>query len=837
MGINFNKLSSPKSSNKIIDPIKLFQSSKVNDATINDLWLAQGDALREWNSKRTYDDIAIVLNTGAGKTLVGLLAAQSIVNETNEHVLYVCSSIQLVEQTAAKAEGYGLKVTTYFRRDFSNTLYHRCLAPCITTYQAVFNGKSRFLQDNPKAIVFDDAHTAEHLLRDYFTLRIKQENFSSLFSQITKLFQSYHTKIGTGVSYLETLRQQDYRQYFIPPFALYEQHNELERLLLNAKLNENIETMFSWEYLKDRIDLCTLFISGREIAFTPPVVPVKDIPYFQKGVRRLYLSATLAAGDKFVRTFGSVPEIIAPKTTAGECERLIIIPSLNENCKKEKDIDIAKRIIRDKKALILVPSYRREEVWKDVLTKQEKDNVTEKIEKFKQSNLPDKLLLVSRYDGVDLPGDTCRVMVIDDLPSSLNPLERYFWEQLNLAKSLRSAIASRVVQGFGRISRGMSDYGVVVITDKKLKNWILEPKNQAALPPFLRQQLELGVYISEQADSLDDLVDTASQCLNRDAGWINYYQQNIESLNSNNQVTTNEEALNLAKVEVKFGNLLWQRDYQKAAKSLDKSLEETLKISDNTGAWHLLWLGYCYELLGKIEEAYEAYQQAHSIATNIPPLHNQDLSEADKQLPIQVLEVSRYLHPKSPQMCKKIPKHFDSDLALLDGTGSPAQTEEALRALGQYLGLVASRPDKEFGTGPDVLWNISSGSALSLEVKTDKQAGSSYTKDDLGQLRDHAQWVKDNSESSVVHSAFVGLLLPPSPSANPDKKTMVIELSEFKAITERLKAALEDICTQALPTTLPQTVFNVFKERNLLWPDLYEQVNKSRLRDLSYDLS
>ena len=209
------------------------------------------------------------------------------------------------------------------------------------------------------------------------------------------------------------------------------------------------------------------------------------------------------------------------------------------------------------------------------------------------------------------------------------------------------------------------------------------------------------------------------------------------------------------------------------------------------------------------------------------------MSEVAEQLPFQVLEVARYLHPKSPQMCKEIPKRFDTDLALLDGTGSPAQTEEALRALGQYLGLTASRPDKEFDTGPDVLWDISGGSALSLEVKTDKQENSSYTKDDLGQLRDHAQWVRDRGESSTIHSAFVGLLLPPSPSANPDSETMVIELSEFKAIAERLRAALEDICTQALPITLPQKVFEVFKKRDLLWPDLYEQVNKSRLRDLN----
>jgi tetratricopeptide (TPR) repeat protein len=834
MPIDFGKLSSSKPAKRPIDPIELFQSlmGNIRDPNINDLWLAQGDALRVWHSKRTCEDLAIVLNTGAGKTLVGLLAAQSIVNETNEHVLYVCSSIQLVEQTVAKATGYGLEVTTYLRSEYSNTLYQRCLAPCITTYQAIFNGKSRFLRDNKaKAIIFDDAHTSEHLLRDSFTLCIKHEKFPILFSQIVELFRNYHCQVSRGVGYEETNQNQDpNKHWFVPPFALYEQHNELQRYLLSAKLNETRDTMFSWEYLKDRIDLCTIFISGKEVSITPPIVPIKALPYFKKGIRRLYLSAPLAASDKFLRTFGKIPELIAPETRAGECERLILIPSLNKQCKN--DVKVAKEIIADKKALILVPSYGRQNEWLDVVTKQEADDVTDKIENFKNSKSPDKLLLVSRYDGVDLPGDTCRVMVIDQLPSGLNPLERYLWEQLNLVKILRSAIASRVVQGFGRISRGMSDYGVVILTDRKLKDWLLDPSNQAALPPFLRRQLELGRELSEQEDSLDNLVDSASQCLDRDPGWTQHYRKYMAQSNSHDKPTNDEEALEIAQIEVEFGNFLWLRKYQEAAKSLEQSLEGTFTISDKTGAWHLLWLGYCYQRLGKNNEAFEAYQRAHNIESNIPPIHIPGLSESDQQLPPQVVAVARYLHRGGAQMRHEMPKRFDSDLTALNGTAKSAPTEAALCALGRYLGLTATRPDHEFRTGPDVLWDTLGGPALNLEVKSEK-TGSCYQKDELGQLRDHIQWVRDRSESSEIYSAFVGPLLPPSQSANPDSEIMVIELSEFKTIAERLRAALQDICTQALPTALPQVVFDVFKQRDLLWPELYERINKYKLRNIT----
>src|SRR4051794_6470678 len=235
MPIDFTRIARTKPARRLIDPIDLFQSLKITDGAINDLWLAQGEALREWHAYRTLADTAILLNTGAGKTLVGLLAAQSLVNETQGHVVYACGSIQLVKQTAAMAARYGIEVTTYYEGDLSNDLYQRGLAPCITTYQALFNGKSRFFREDLTALVFDDAHTANHLLRDHFTLRLTREALPQLFSQVVQLFAPYHTRIGEGVSYREAYQQGDaYAVRFVPPFAVHAQLGELQRLLVEA---------------------------------------------------------------------------------------------------------------------------------------------------------------------------------------------------------------------------------------------------------------------------------------------------------------------------------------------------------------------------------------------------------------------------------------------------------------------------------------------------------------------------------------------------------------------------------------------------------------------------
>ena len=196
MKFDFYNFRVPRQRTRTVDPVEIFQASAITDDNINDLWLAQGDALREWHANRSLTDVAVVLNTGAGKTLVGLLIAQSLVNETERQVVYACSSIQLIEQTANKAEGYGLPVTTYYNQNFSNSRYDMAEAPCVTTYQALFNGKSRFARDDIAAVVLDDAHTAEHILREQFSLQITRAEMEGIYQEIASLFLPYHKKVG-----------------------------------------------------------------------------------------------------------------------------------------------------------------------------------------------------------------------------------------------------------------------------------------------------------------------------------------------------------------------------------------------------------------------------------------------------------------------------------------------------------------------------------------------------------------------------------------------------------------------------------------------------------------
>jgi hypothetical protein len=196
MPIDFSKFKPSPKEQPSVDPIAIFHRLRIKDSSINDLWVAQGDALRAWHTNRNKKDVAISLNTGAGKTLVGLLIGQSLVNETKSLVLYACSSIQLVLQTEKKADGYGLPITTYVRGEFSNDRATKGDAVCLTTYQALFNGKSKFFNREIAGIVFDDAHTAEYLLREHFSLRISKERLEEVYLAIGKEFADYFYAVG-----------------------------------------------------------------------------------------------------------------------------------------------------------------------------------------------------------------------------------------------------------------------------------------------------------------------------------------------------------------------------------------------------------------------------------------------------------------------------------------------------------------------------------------------------------------------------------------------------------------------------------------------------------------
>jgi superfamily II DNA or RNA helicase len=74
MPINYGIITGGPTADTVTDPQKLFQALPAKAAKYAYLRDVQGDVLHKWYETRTQRDTVIKMNTGGGKTVVGLLA-------------------------------------------------------------------------------------------------------------------------------------------------------------------------------------------------------------------------------------------------------------------------------------------------------------------------------------------------------------------------------------------------------------------------------------------------------------------------------------------------------------------------------------------------------------------------------------------------------------------------------------------------------------------------------------------------------------------------------------------------------------------------------------------
>src|ERR1035437_313996 len=148
----------PQKRSQVIDPYLIWESLILR-GSVQDIWGSQKEALKAWHDHRTETDVQIDMTTGGGKTLVGLLAGQSLVNETAGKVLYVCPTNQLVQQTVRHAAECSIEVADYREGAWTNAeVFDSGRGMCVTSYAALFTAWSKFGRMDIAGVVFDDAH-------------------------------------------------------------------------------------------------------------------------------------------------------------------------------------------------------------------------------------------------------------------------------------------------------------------------------------------------------------------------------------------------------------------------------------------------------------------------------------------------------------------------------------------------------------------------------------------------------------------------------------------------------------------------------------------------------
>ena len=838
--MDFGKLGALSNQKAATDPIEIFENLPNLPGTPNDIWRGQTEALNQWHEHRSDNDVLIELNTGAGKTLVGLLIAQSLVNEGLQNVIYVCATIDLVNQTANEAEKIGIPYTTRVLGKYSNDLFESGKAFCITTYHAVFNGLSSIRRYHfPEAVIFDDAHVSENMIRSALSLSFSYSSHQDMFLEVATLFEQHFRDLGRHGEYINALKGEHSKIVMAAPNGVQDNSEQLLEILnrYNAGNDNNLKYAFS--YLQDRLDRCAIFFGNGSCEITPPFLPSKRIDCLERPIRRVYLSATLKSKADFVRAYGRLPDAsIGPKNDAGNGERLVLFGSKID---QGVGVNEVQRISEQHKVVLATPNYLSAKAWEKLGTPPKPEEFSKDLESFRRAG-KGVFILVQRVDGIDLPHETCRVMVLENLPKGGGLLERFQWEHLNMRNLFASKLANRLAQLFGRINRGRNDYGVFIVTGHELNTWLKNDRNIALLPELLQQQIKLGELVQEgmEITTSDKLAEIVEAVLKRDPGWLKYYGDNIQKgvLESDKEerATKVEERLTTAALaESEYACCTWDGDIEGAIRALDQVIEDTCRADTPLAGWHNIWVGACFQRLGSFEAAGHAFERARKRlgSTNLfLPLYKRtpDANEDDQPLNRFGEELDSIVGFDSEDRYQKELNLRLTNLRGLDG-GSSAEVEAALRELGDLLGFDSSRPDNDLGLGPDVLWaDPVNKNLIPFELKTDKTAASVISKKDVGQGHQHQEWVSENYPDfhnlGLIYVSSAGSC---DKTASPSEDMFQCELGACSAIRDRVVSMIRDIRGR-LPLERLSRVREASCQDRWLLSSLFEELDAEDLR-------
>jgi tetratricopeptide (TPR) repeat protein len=505
----------------------------------------------------------------------------------------------------------------------------------------------------------------------------------------------------------------------------------------------------------------------------------------------------------FVRGFGrKIVNIIEPENDAGNGERLILFGSTFK-----QDIDkltIEQAILKKQKLLITVSSYFKAGPWRSVASPPRTEEFSAALDAFR-SRSSGAFILFSRIDGIDLPQDTCRVMLIDGAPSGASLLDQYLFSQLKLSNMYSTKMASRITQFLGRINRGRSDYGSFILFGRDINNWINTERNVALLPPLIRKQVILGQSLQNDVAKKGpvELAALMDQVISRDSGWLNFYRDTVDGLEVSDKALARvkEREAQLAEsvlAECKFMTRLWEGDVEGARTALLDILDMTAIADAKLAGWYSMWLGMTYESENDLETAVAHYKKARlrlSSWLNVPFRSKTDIQikedGAKSTMQREILAINRH----GPQALGDfVAKLRAQSNVLSNSEKSSRQHEEALRVYGELLGFSASRPDNESGSGPDVIWkDDETKDCIAFELKTKKSDPAEYSKDEIGQAHNHMQWLKDEcSEYTVGGLLIVGPSGICRKEASPSVDLFLVEISTLTSRLKKLSARIDD---------------------------------------------
>lgn len=776
------------------DPVQLYRKlAETNDGP-ESLWFHQGTVLLDWHKNHmSHHDVAIELPTGAGKTLVGGLIGDYRRRVFRERVAYLCPTRQLARQTADKLSEYGIpnvlligRVKTWNKADRAR--YTAANAMAVSVYSHVFNYNPAL--DDAQLLLLDDAHAAESAVAGPWSLEITRDSEESAYFDVLSALTDALDPLVLVRLRTETAESR-YRNdvYLASPLGVAAQAAHLEQILTAAadagKISD--EGVYALEFLRGHLDQCQVYLSHRRLLIRP-LIPPTLVHHAFDNPARVYMSATLGAGGELERIFGrrTIKRIPIPEgwEKQGTGRRLFCFPQLTRDLAAEPEkVDswIAEVIEDHRRAVVLTPDTRTANAFTDTCLPEDytvlKANDVEDDLAVFTSEPEAALVLNNRYDGIDLPDDNCRLVILAGLPARGDLQERFLHGSLGAVEVLQERIRARIMQGAGRATRNAKDYAAVLVLDDDLVSYVTRLDVQEAMHPEIHSELKFGYEHSIDSTS-DEMLDNLGIFAEHGKEWREVDQDIIDDRERYGRVDAPGAAdlQRAVRHEVAACDAIWQGDWSRALDSIRKVLDALRggRASQRYAAlWNYLASCIAHRLAGQTGDtalssaATKYYADARSAGRGTTWLNTlaapadsgtaperPDLDPLDEQAMNGVLA-------NAARLAK--PTVFDTEThrtraALLDTPHKPYET--ALVVLGQLAGAVPSEGDSNNNSAPDAIWIFGSMLWIAWEAKSEAKPDGELGAEDVRQAGGHLRFTATKRAEAAPGDSSALLMTP-----------------------------------------------------------------------------
>lgn len=802
----------------LIDPRKLY--STLENRKWKRLRPEQSEVLDSWFERRDERDLVVKQNTGAGKTLTGLLIALSSMREGVGPVVYLVPNKYLIEQVMKEASDACIPVTN----DEDDVKFRAQQSVLVTTYHKLINGRSVFgVMDvkHPKVmvgtIVLDDAHVSIGIVKSQYSLDIPRS--AGLYLKILSLFEN-DLKMQSHKRYEEIASGESGGCIPVPFQAVQREEDSLIKMLVESSrdADERADWYFSWDLVADLIPYCSITVTARDIEIRPPCPDMAKLSGFANAKRRVYLTATMEDVDVLVTELGAdektVGDPIMPKQPFDLGDRMILAPrainpNIDDSAVREMVYDFAAGVAQaglpEVNVIVLVPSDYVADCWTEADHVLHVDDMEPYINRLKSGEHLGVVVLVNKYDGIDLPDGACRILVIDGVPTALTPYEMRQSAALYGCDSLQMRTLQRVEQGMGRGTRDIEDYCAVLLLGTELATSLVDRQQQQYYSSAIRAQIQASGRAAEViADgNISALAELLGSFLLRDENWTQFSRTNLAQVQYSNGPTVSELASARRKA---FDLVRSHSDVQKGIRVLSDAIRSLGNERLKEQGWFLEELA-CYQNLIDPSAAQQTLRKACQMnPAVIKPSVQLDRSPKVARLVAQADAVLQYFASYSDKTLLQLDIQSIFSGIHWGESGNSDAAEECFKRVGQLLGFDSTRPEKEDNRrgGPDNLWRLSTNEFLVVELKTEvSRDDKRIIKTEAGQLANSVSWLSDWYGDDVV---AIPILVHPSSVTRDDCHP----LSGTRVITKecwaKLGAEIRSLVTELVSRTSAYTV-------------------------------